>query len=85
MKKRVTEAQIIGFLREAEAGLPVKDLCRRHKTGRPPVHGGPAPVEAPSTQEGPREPTASHWCAPSVAIRSGPRTSSLIARRMGGS
>ena len=30
MKKRCTEAQIIGFLREAEAGLPVKYLCRRH-------------------------------------------------------
>ena len=220
MKKRFTEAQIIGFLRETEAGLPVKDLCRRHgfseasyylwrskfggmsvsdakrlkeletengrlkkllaesqleievtrevlrkkwwtapvrrevvremvarglserraltvgrmsasafryvprpdgnavvrdrivdlaqrhrrygagmiylklrqaghvhqsQTGRSPVHGGPAPVEAPSTQEESREPTASHWCAPSVATRSGPRTSSSIARRMGGS
>ena len=30
MKKRFTKAQIIGFLREAEAGHPVKDLCRRH-------------------------------------------------------
>ena len=30
MKKRFTEAQIIGFLREAEAGLAVKELCRRH-------------------------------------------------------
>ena len=30
MKKRFTEAPIIRFLREAEAGLPVKDLCRRH-------------------------------------------------------
>ena len=30
MKKRFTEAQIIGFLREAESGVPVKDLCRRH-------------------------------------------------------
>ena len=30
MKKRFSEAQIIGFLRESEAGLPVKDLCRRH-------------------------------------------------------
>jgi putative transposase len=30
MKKRFTEEQIIGFLREADAGIPVKDLCRRH-------------------------------------------------------
>ena len=30
MKKRYSEEQIIGFLREAEAGVPIKDLCRRH-------------------------------------------------------
>ena len=30
MKKRFTEEQIIGYLKEADAGLPVKDLCRRH-------------------------------------------------------
>ena len=30
MKKRFMEAQIIGFLREAEAGLLVKDLRRRY-------------------------------------------------------
>lgn len=30
MKKLFSEEQIIGFLREAEAGLPIKDLCRRH-------------------------------------------------------
>jgi putative transposase len=30
MKKRFTEEQIIGFLGEAEAGLTVKELCRRH-------------------------------------------------------
>jgi putative transposase len=30
VKKRFTEEQIIGFLREAESGLPVADLCRRH-------------------------------------------------------
>lgn len=30
MKKRFTEEQIIGFLKEAETGLPIKELCRRH-------------------------------------------------------
>jgi putative transposase len=30
VKKRFTEEQIIGFLQEAESGLPVADLCRRH-------------------------------------------------------
>lgn len=30
MKKRFSEEQIIGFLREAEAGMAVKDLCRKH-------------------------------------------------------
>ena len=30
MKKRFSEGQVIGFLREADAGIPVKDLCRQH-------------------------------------------------------
>lgn len=30
MKKRFPEEQIIGSLREAEAGMPIKDLCRQH-------------------------------------------------------
>ncbi len=30
MKKRFTEEQIIGFLREVDGGVTVKDLCRRH-------------------------------------------------------
>lgn len=30
MKKRYSEEQIIGFLREADAGLLVKELCRKH-------------------------------------------------------
>ena len=30
MKKRFTDEQIIGFLKEADAGTPVKELCRKH-------------------------------------------------------
>lgn len=30
MKKRYSEEQIVGFLREAESGISVKELCRRH-------------------------------------------------------
>ena len=30
MKKRYTDEQIIGFLKQAEAGAPIKELCRKH-------------------------------------------------------
>jgi putative transposase len=30
VKKRYTEEQIIGFLKEVDAGVPLKELCRRH-------------------------------------------------------
>lgn len=30
MKKRYSEERIIGFLKEADAGVPVKELCRQH-------------------------------------------------------
>ena len=30
MKRRFSEEQIIGFLRETDAGLAVKELCRKH-------------------------------------------------------
>lgn len=30
MKQRFSEEQLIGLLGEAEAGLPIKELCRRH-------------------------------------------------------
>jgi len=35
MKKRFSEEQIIGFLKEAEAGIPVKELCRKHVSVMP--------------------------------------------------
>ena len=28
-KSRFTEEQIIGFIKQAEAGLPIKELCRK--------------------------------------------------------
>ena len=30
MTKRLTESQIIGILKEAEAGIPVPEVCRTH-------------------------------------------------------
>ena len=30
MKKRFSEEQIIGFLREVDAGIAIKDVCRKH-------------------------------------------------------
>jgi putative transposase len=30
VKKRFSEEQIIGFLREADKGMAVKELCRKH-------------------------------------------------------
>ncbi len=30
MKKRFTEDQIIGFLKQAQAGVAIKDLCRKN-------------------------------------------------------
>jgi len=30
MKKRVSDEQIISILREAEAGVSARDLCRKH-------------------------------------------------------
>ncbi len=35
MKKRYTEERIIGFLKEADRGMPVKELCRKHGFSEP--------------------------------------------------
>ena len=39
MKKRFNEEQIIGLLREADAGLPIKELCRKHGFSEPSYYG----------------------------------------------
>ena len=36
-KARFTKTQIVGILNEAEAGMKVKDLCRKHGISRPPL------------------------------------------------
>lgn len=33
MSKRMTESQIVAILKEAEAGMPIKDLCRKYGIG----------------------------------------------------
>jgi putative transposase len=35
-KSRFTEAQIVGILKQSEAGTPTKELCRQH--GREPAN-----------------------------------------------
>ena len=34
MSKRLTESQIVAILKEAEAGIPLPELCRRHGIGQ---------------------------------------------------
>ena len=33
MSKRMTESQIVAILKEAEAGMPVKNICRKYGIG----------------------------------------------------
>lgn len=33
MSKRMTEGQIVAILKEAEAGMPVKEVCRKYNIG----------------------------------------------------
>jgi putative transposase len=38
-KSRFTEEQIIGMLKEHQAGMPVADLCRKHGVGDTTFYG----------------------------------------------
>jgi len=33
-KSRFTEAQMIGMIKEQEAGIPTAEVCRRHALGK---------------------------------------------------
>jgi putative transposase len=33
-KPRLSETQIVALLKEAESGVPVPELCRRHNVGQ---------------------------------------------------
>lgn len=34
-KSRFTETQIVSILKEADAGMPVKEVCRKHGISQP--------------------------------------------------
>lgn len=51
MKKRFTEEQIIGFLREADAGLAIKELCRKYGFSEASYYGWKAKFGGMSVSE----------------------------------
>ena len=98
MKKRYTEEQIIGFLREADAGVPIVALCRRHGFSEASFYlwrnkfGGMSVSDAKRLKELEGENTrlkrllanANRCYARNKRTKSGRWISCLIARRMVG-
>jgi transposase-like protein len=74
MKKRYTEEQIIGFLREADAGLPVKELCRKHGFSEPSYYAWKAKFGGMAQRAPPQ-------CLPR---KHGARAHDLLRQREGG-
>ncbi len=88
MKKRFTEAQIVGFQREVGAGVPVKDLCRKHGFSEASYYlwrsksGGMNISDAKRLKDDGRRcpsPTVSRSCGRRRATRSGQPTSCSTA------
>jgi len=52
---KFTETQIVAILQEADAGMPVKEVCRKHGISSPTYYvwkakyGGPGVSESPSS------------------------------------
>lgn len=53
-RSRFTEEQIIGILREHEAGVPVADLCRKHGLSSPTFYKWKAKYGGMDVSEAPR-------------------------------
>ena len=53
-RSRFTEEQIIGILREQEAGVPVADLCRKHGLSSPTFYKWKARYGGMDVSEAPR-------------------------------
>lgn len=68
MKKRSTEEQIIGFMREADAGLPVRELCRKHGFSEPSYYAWNAKFGGMNVSDAQRLKALQAWCSECAGI-----------------